>query len=179
MPGSPLAAKGRRPTYSKTKDSKKITAVGLVAVGIVVMMVLSVFVGLTTRGRSSIGITMSKTINNSPLLSHQYSQFLVDSVSDDRVLLTDVYLEVKRADGSKGLPRTQLSTMESLEWNSGTMEFSTSFTQHGVAFLNDQSKSSDYLDPGAGFVLNFTIYTYGSVISVSDQSGRTCCSYTV
>jgi hypothetical protein len=179
MPKGQRVAEGRPRTDSKTKNSKKITAVGLVAVGIVVIMVLSVFVGLTTRGRSSISITMSKTINNSPLLSYQYCQFLVDSVSDDRVLLTDVYLEVKKADGSVGLPRTQLSSMESLSWNGGSVEFSTSFVQYGVAFMNEQNESKDYLDSGDGFILDFATYTYGSVISLSDQSGRTCCSYTV
>jgi hypothetical protein len=145
----------------------------------VLIMVLSAFVVLTTRGRSSISIIMSKTIDNSPLLSYQYCQFLVDSVSDDRVPLTDVYLEVKKADGSVGLPRTQLSSMESLSWNGGRVEFSTNFVQYGVAFMNEQNESADYIDPGDGFILSFTTYTYGSVISLSDQSGRTCCSYTV
>jgi hypothetical protein len=68
MPKSQRATKGRSRIDSKTKGSKRVTAIGLVSVGIVVIMVLSVFVGLTTRGRSSISITMGKTINNSPLL---------------------------------------------------------------------------------------------------------------
>jgi hypothetical protein len=82
---------------------------------------------------------------------------VVESASDDRVPLTDVYLEVKNADGAVGLGRTQLSTMESIEWNGGTIEFSTSFTQYGVTFMNDQNESSDHLDPGDGFILNFTV----------------------
>ena len=179
MPVSRNEVKGRSREKTKDKGSKRVTAGALIAVGVVVILVLSALVTLMYNGRSNVVITMNKTIDNNPSLSYQYCIFVVESVSNDRIPLTDVYLEVKKADGTVGLPRTQLDAIESFNWIGGSIESSTSFTQYGVAFMNNQNESSDYLDPGDGFILNFTTYTYESVISITDQSSRVCCSYTI